>query len=126
MAKKREEKRIEGIPEILTAAITKGQANRVPPPPDMIDQAVETLYGLLSPREVRIVDQTGESKPRKAWTSPLMMIAWSPPAGRFVVSITDKVLKVRMSVLVSSLAQLVQEVDQAVRDGKCDYRSLDK
>jgi hypothetical protein len=110
-SRKHEQEAGPSLPPYLEALRETAAEHVDPGEPEGNDQDLPKLWELLRPQEIVCGVLRPKSPDQRAVRQPMLMLAWNAGAGRWGVSVSDKLLKVRVSGLVESLAQSLQQFE---------------
>jgi RNase P/RNase MRP subunit p29 len=113
------------LPEFLATTLLEAKGRQLPGEALQVDQAIPKLWELLSPREITLEGTLGQKVPRRAIRQPLLSIYWSAGIGGWVVAVTDRVLKFKVTAVVLTLANALAEFEEALAAGKTEVKALE-
>jgi hypothetical protein len=109
------------LPEMLATVIENARSVLLPVAELQGDIELSTLFGFLSPMVIKDPRYRGDGKAPRVLREPLLLTSWDRRAGRWKCSLTDKVLNVSGSCLVSSLCGSLMDLDTELRNGSFQW-----
>ncbi len=122
---KRSESDAKGIPSRLQEALDRAEANAKPDGNCSDAEALPGLFELLCPAKVDVPKEGNPEELKKALRQPMLMLFWDAGNGAWNVTVSDKVLKVKIGALVPSLAGALADFEGLLANGKASYKSLE-
>jgi hypothetical protein len=115
-----------GIDPELIELRRQAMKGRIPSPSVAEEDSIPKLWKLLAPAEVRLGDGNGSGPVERAIREPMMILNYSRRVGTWVVSITDKLLRNRVTITVSSPLTAIAEAEAKLVSGDYHVESIEK
>lgn len=113
-----------GLPDLVGELLNRATKNESPPDSQNGAKVTPTLFRLLSPEIVKNPRWKGQGNPPDVLREPLLTLSWDRAAGKWKWAVTDRVCNWRIGGFLDDLADGVQGIELALKEGRYDSKKI--